>query len=99
MEAQRYPEDFDGILSGAPAFDWTGIAAMGVHMAQALYPDPNHLNQTLLGREDLEHLYEGIMEQVDAQDGLKDGIIEDPSNVVFDLTKVSGLSAEQQAVI
>ncbi len=99
MEAQRYPEDFDGIVSGAPAFDWTGIAAMGVHMAQALYPDPNHLNQTLLGREDLERLYEGIMEQVDAQDGLKDGIIEDPSNVVFNLAKVSGLSAEQQAVI
>ena len=66
MEAKRYPEDFDGIVAGAPAFDWTGIAAMGVHIIQALYTDPNHLNQRLLGREDLERLYEGIMEQLDA---------------------------------
>src|SRR5262245_6895907 len=27
MEAQRYPNDFDGIISGAPAYDWTGLAA------------------------------------------------------------------------
>ena len=99
MEAQRYPEDFDGVVSGAPAFDWTGIAAMGVHMAQTLYPDPDHLNQTWLGREDLEHLYEGIMEQVDAQDGLKDGIINDPTEVTFDLSQVPGLSNAQRTLI
>src|SRR6516162_2082395 len=27
MEAQRFPNDFDGIIAGAPAFDWTGLAA------------------------------------------------------------------------
>ena len=25
MEAQRYPNDFDDIIAGAPAFDWTGF--------------------------------------------------------------------------
>jgi acetyl esterase/lipase len=27
MEAQRFPEDYDGIIAGAPALDWTGLAA------------------------------------------------------------------------
>src|SRR5947207_1040189 len=36
MEAQRYPEDYDGIIAGAPAFDWTGLAADFIWNAQAL---------------------------------------------------------------
>ena len=38
MESQRYPGDFDGIVSGAPAYDWTGIAAQFVQTQQAIYP-------------------------------------------------------------
>lgn len=99
MEAQRYPDDFDGIVSGAPAFDWTGIAAMGVNIAQTLYPDPAVKDQKILSRDDLELLYRAIMEQADAQDGLKDGIIDDPTAVDFDLSKVEGLNDRQRAVI
>lgn len=98
MEAQRYPQDFDGIVSGAPAFDWPGIAAMGTNIAQTMYPDPSKLDETILNREDLESLYSAIMEQVDEQDGLKDGIIDDPTAVIFDLSKVSALTERQRAV-
>jgi feruloyl esterase len=42
MEAQRYPEDFDGIVSGAPAYNWTGqMGAAMTQNTQAMYPDPN----------------------------------------------------------
>ncbi|HVR06997.1 MAG TPA: tannase/feruloyl esterase family alpha/beta hydrolase, partial [Thermoanaerobaculia bacterium] len=27
MEAQRFPADYDGILAGAPAYNWTGLMA------------------------------------------------------------------------
>lgn len=99
MEAQRYPNDFDGIVSGAPAFDWPGIAALFTHIAQTMYPDPSDLSGTVLTQEDLDHLYEEIMKQVDEQDGLKDGIIDDPTAVTFDLSKVSGLTDAQRNAV
>ena len=40
MEAQRFPNDFDGILVGAPAADWTGLMEGFAWNAQALLKDP-----------------------------------------------------------
>ena len=99
MEAQRYPKDFDGIVAGAPAFNWTGIAATMVSIAKALYPNPEHLDSTALTKEVLQKLQAGILEQCDAQDGLKDGVIQDPASVHFDLSKVAGLTEEQRKAI
>ena len=99
MEAQRYPRDFDGIVAGAPAFNWTGFAATMVAIAQALYPNPNHLDSTVLTKEALQKLQQGILEQCDAQDGLKDGMIQNPASVRFDLSKVTGLTEEQRQAI
>jgi feruloyl esterase len=99
MEAQRYPEDFDGIVAGAPAFDWTGIAANAVAIQKALYPDPENLDQTVLDREALRKLQQAIIEQCDAQDGLKDGIVQDPPSAHFDLSKVPGLADDQRKAI
>lgn len=99
MEAQRYPKDFDGIVAGAPAFNWTGFAATMVSIAKALYPDPQHLQSTVLTKEALQKLQQSILEQCDEQDGLKDGVIQDPSSVQFDLTKVAGITDEQRKAI
>jgi hypothetical protein len=99
MEAQRYPKDFDGIVAGAPAFNWTGFAATMVSIAKALYPDAKHLEKTVLTKEALQKLQQSILEQCDAQDGLKDGVIQDPSRVHFDLSQVPGISDEQRRAI
>lgn len=99
MESQRYPQDFDGIVAGAPAFNWTGFAATMVSIARALYPDPAHLESAPLTREVLQKLQQAILEQCDAEDGLKDGIIQDPAAVHFQLTKVAGLTEEQRNAI
>src|SRR6266436_4685720 len=56
MEAQRYPKDFDGIVAGAPAFHWPGLAATSITIAKALYPDPEHLHSTVLTKESLQKL-------------------------------------------
>lgn len=36
MEAQRFPDDFDGIVAGAPAYDFSGLLTLAAHNAQAL---------------------------------------------------------------
>src|SRR5260370_33099928 len=70
-----------------------------VSIAKALYPNPEHLDSTVLTKEALRKLQAGILEQCDAQDGLKDGVIQDPASVHFDLSKVAGLTEEQRKAI
>lgn len=99
MEAQRYPRDFNGIVAGAPAFNWTGCAATMVAIAKALYPDPRDLNHPLLTREALDKLKAGILQQAAAQGELQDGIIENPMAVHINLAEIPGLTPSQRRAI
>ncbi|UCE94270.1 MAG: tannase/feruloyl esterase family alpha/beta hydrolase [Flavobacteriaceae bacterium] len=86
MEAQRYPEDFDGIVAGAPAYNWThGMAATMVHNMKYMYPNPDDLNEPMISKSDLELIERTYLELYDELDGIKDGIINDPSVVNFDV--------------
>lgn len=99
MEAQRYPADFDGIVAGAPAFNWTGFAALGIYLSQIQYPDPDNLTETYLTQDVLDQIYDVIMAQVDEADGLKDGIIDDPSAVEIDVDSLPGLTLGQRQAL
>ena len=83
MEAQRYPEDFDGILAMAPAFDWQAIAAEFIQNSKALYPDPQNLESPVLTKDNQRLLQETVLKTCDEIDGLKDGLITDPRNCDF----------------
>ena len=39
MESQRYPEDFDGLVAGAPAYDWSGFTGGQIRTVQKTHPD------------------------------------------------------------
>jgi feruloyl esterase len=39
MEAQRYPEDYDGIIAGAPANDWTRLMLNAAFISQVMLSD------------------------------------------------------------
>ncbi len=90
MEAQRYPEDFDGILAGAPGYDWTGeIGGRNTWLNQAMYPDPNDLSVATITPEALELIGNAVMQQCDLLDGVEDGVLNDPMACDFDVTRLA----------
>jgi hypothetical protein len=84
MEAQRYPDDFDGIIAGAPAYDWTAIAVEGIQNTQAVYPAK--LTEPILTKEHIKILQQLVLKACDNLDGIKDSIISNPSNCKFDFS-------------
>ncbi|MFM2125749.1 MAG: hypothetical protein RL328_2200 [Acidobacteriota bacterium] len=76
IEAQRYPEDFDGIVANAPWVDQTGFTIGAMWNQKALSEAPvSAAKLTLLANK--------VMEKCDATDGLKDGLIGDPRKCQF----------------
>jgi hypothetical protein len=80
MEAQRFPTDFDGILAGAPANFWTHMLAAGVDMSHTFYTNP----AGYISSVKFPAIGAAVLAACDAQDGVKDGIINDPSRCHFD---------------
>ncbi|MEO6232367.1 MAG: tannase/feruloyl esterase family alpha/beta hydrolase [Ferruginibacter sp.] len=87
MEAQYYPEDFDGIVAGAPAFNWPAIAAKGIQGSKNNYPDPNNL-KPVITNDNLTLLQNEVLKQCDQLDGAADSIIGDPRKCKFDFSKL-----------
>ena len=80
MEAQRYPEDFDGILAGAPANYWSHLVATGVWNEQALLKD----KARAVPLAKLATIQRAALAECDELDGVKDGLIDDPRVCHFD---------------
>ena len=80
VEATRYPSDFDGIVAGAAANPKTLLDAWRLWMAQIAMKD--QADRILPSQYPLIH--RAVLAQCDAIDGLKDGLIEDPTKCRFD---------------
>ncbi len=85
IEAQRYPEDFDGIVAGDASWDqmrlYAARVALNVYMnrdAGAVIP-PNKYPM----------IHNAVLNACDAKDGVKDGVIEDPSRCSFDFAALA----------
>jgi feruloyl esterase len=90
MEAQRHPGDFDGIVAGAPAYDWTGeLGGRNAWLNKAMYPNPNDLSVATITPEALRVLGDAVMAECDLLDGLEDGVINNPLSCDFDPTRLT----------
>jgi len=90
MEAQRYPEDFDGIVAGAPVYQWTHDGgARSTWVNQAMYPDPEDLSLAVIRPEETQLIGNAVMDQCDHLDGLEDGILSNPLLCDFDVSSLA----------
>jgi feruloyl esterase len=85
MSAQRYPEDFDGVIAGAPAIDFTAISASFINATRVNYPEPDNLEISLISWNESKMLGEAVLATCDGKDGIQDGIIADPMSCDFDI--------------
>src|SRR6185436_8041186 len=99
MEAQRFPDDFDGLVAGAPALDFVGIAAQFVKDIQAVFPDEASLTTPLFPPALLQGVEAQIVAKCDALDGVKDGLMEDPRRCQVDVAALTGLTDPQRAAL
>jgi feruloyl esterase len=75
-EAQMFPNDFDGIIAGAPGN--RNLNALWV--AHALIKDP----AANLPKEKYALIHKAVLDACDSIDGVKDGLIDDPTRCKFD---------------
>src|SRR6185436_17039191 len=79
-EAQRYPNDFDGIIAGAPANDHINLHAGDMSRQTDIFKDPaGYLNAAKVAA-----LAAAVMNACDELDGVEDGLLNDPRQCKFE---------------
>lgn len=82
MEAERFPNDFNGITAGAPAMNFSTQNTF-YHGWNATV-NTGEDSKPILTADKLPILHKAILAKCDAEDGLKDGLISDPLSCHFD---------------
>ena len=88
MEAQRYPQDYDGIASAAPAINFTKLLMQSLWGSMLMNTAANPIASCKLAAATA-----AAVAACDAMDGVKDGVIEDPKRCTYDASALVGTSA------
>ncbi|MBV9396573.1 MAG: tannase/feruloyl esterase family alpha/beta hydrolase [Bryobacterales bacterium] len=89
-EAQRYPGDYDGIIAGAPANYVTHLQGQQVWVNQVLHKEEG----SYIPPQKYRLLNDAVLKACDALDGVKDGILEDPTRCHFDPKELACAGAD-----
>jgi feruloyl esterase len=80
MEAQRYPEDFDAIIAGAPVNNVIHLNIQSVARQVDVLKEPSRI----IPSNKLTLFANAVVAACDGNDGVKDGIVSDPQMCKFD---------------
>ena len=92
MEAQRYPEDYHGILSACPAINWHRFVPAAL-WAQAVMFELQHY----VSKAKLDAATTAAVATCDGDDGVVDGVIDDPIRCVYDPKALVGTLVDGSA--
>jgi hypothetical protein len=97
MEAQRHPQDFDGLIAGAPAYDITNIAGGFIKNIKAVFPTPNSARTPVVTPDNLALIERAALDACDASDGVRDHVIGSPEQCRFSVAAVKGCANDVAA--
>jgi feruloyl esterase len=80
MEASRYPDDFDGIIAGAPANNQTKLCAWRLAVESKILQQPS----SVVPPSKLALVNAAVLSACDPLDGVADGLLADPHRCRFD---------------
>jgi feruloyl esterase len=95
MEAQRYPEDYDGIIAGAPANYWIYLLASAARNMKATVGEPG----AYIPASKLPAIQAAARAACDGADGSADGVIGDPAACRFDPAVLACQGAESDSCL
>jgi len=78
-EVQRYPKDYDGVIAGAAANPRTHLSTWQIWIGQAMLKEP----ASLIPKTKYVMIHKAVLDACDAIDGVKDGLINDPTRCHF----------------
>jgi feruloyl esterase len=84
-EAQNYPADYDGIVVGAPANYMTHLLVQSLWVSRATLTNP----ASALSPTQFAALHDAAVKQCDEIDGVKDGLLRDPTLCKFDPASIA----------
>ena len=85
IEAQRYPDDFDGIVAGDPSWDQMRLYAARVWLNTYV----NRAPAAVIPASKYPMIHNAVLDRCDALDGVKDGVIEDPTKCSVDFATLT----------
>jgi hypothetical protein len=94
MEAQRFPDDYNGIVAGAPANDWTGLMLDFTWNMQAMMKPG-----AFIPADRAPAIEAAVNAQCDALDGVTDGVVGRPQACKFDPKKLLCSGAESASCL
>jgi tannase/feruloyl esterase len=85
IEAQRFPDDFDGIVAGDASWDQMRLYAARVALNIFMNREP----AAVIPPAKYPMIHDAVLKACDALDGVKDGVLEDPTRCAFDFSTLA----------